>query len=204
MDKLSVEMKKLTAIVFIGLIAVPAFSQFTIKKSKAVQDYVVTLEQDTLWGEIRYGNHVLGSRLNKIILFDNEGEKRKFKAFQLNGFRNHGNQYSSIDLDGYKYFARKVVSGPVNMYYFEYSYASNYDNRYFSENDEIGLNGKTVTVLLERNGITQRIYRKKVYQDVFPFLGDNPEIMQSVMKGECTFDELSEVVAAYNDWLSEK
>ena len=67
MGKFSDAMKKLTTIFLLSFFIVPAYSQFKIKKNLERLDYVVNLEQDTLWGEVRYGNHVLGSRLNKII-----------------------------------------------------------------------------------------------------------------------------------------
>ncbi len=197
-------MKKLSGILLICLFALPAYSQMKIKHSKERMDYVVGLENDTIWGEIRYGNHILGSRLSKIVLFDEEGKKNKFLANQVSGFYNDRAYYTTVKLDGYKYFARKVVSGTVNMYFFEYAFASNYNTQYATKTDDIGVGGKMITVLLERNGNVQRIFKKKIEEDVFPFLGDNTEIMESIEKGECSFDELDQVVAAYNDWVNQK
>ncbi|MEM7162827.1 MAG: hypothetical protein AAF487_10365 [Bacteroidota bacterium] len=204
MEKSSVVMKKLSLTFCIFFFAISASAQFKIKQSKASQDYLVNMEQDTLWGEIRYGNHIFGSRLNKIILVDDQGQKIKFKAHEIKGFRNDRSFYDAIDIDGYKYFARKVVSGTVNMYFFEYTYASNYNTGFYSQKDDIGVSGKTVSVYLERNGNVQRVFKKKVSEDVFPFIGDNQEIMDAMNKGECTFDDLDQVVASYNEWHNEK
>ena len=197
-------MKRLIVIVTLVIFALPAFSQMTVTRSKALLDYVLTQEQDTLWGEIRYGNHVFGSRLNKIVLIDDNGKKTKFKANSVNGFYNDRNVYSTVNVDGYWYFARKVVEGTVNMYFFEYSFASNYHRNFYSTRDHIGVDGKIVTVLLERNGNVKRVFKSQLEKDVFPFIGDNQEIMTSVKEGECTFDELEEVVMSYNSWSKEK
>lgn len=197
-------MKKLSGILLICLFTLPAYSQFKIKQSKEKMDYIVSLEKDTVWGEIRYGNHILGSRLNKIILFDEEGKRNKFLANEISGFCNDRVFYTTVKLDGYKYFARKIVSGTVNMYFFEYAYASNYYTQYANKSDDIGVSGKMITVLLERNGNVQRIFKNKIKDDVFPFLGDNKEIMESIESGECSFDELNLVVASYNEWVNQK
>ncbi|NND77764.1 MAG: hypothetical protein HKN39_06240 [Flavobacteriales bacterium] len=197
-------MKRLIVIAILAILASPAFSQLTVKRPKAILDYVVTQGSDTLWGEVRYGNHVFGSRLNKIVLIDEDGIKKKFKANSINGFFNDRHYYSTVNVDGYWYFARKVVEGTVNMYFFEYSFASNYHRNFMSQKDDIGVEGKIVTVLLERNGNVKRVFKGQLEKDVFPFLGDNTEIMNSLKKGDCSFDELDEVVMSYNKWSSEK
>ena len=137
-------------------------------------------------------------------MFDENGNRHKFKAFEAKGFSNDNIYYTTIQVDGYSYFARKIVSGTVNMYFFEYAFASNYNTHYKSKSDDIGVQGKIVTVLLERDGNIQRVFRKKLSEDLYPFLGDNTELMNSVQTGECGFDELDQVVAAYNEWYEEK
>ena len=142
--------------------------------------------------------------MNKIVLISEDGTKKKFKANSVSGFYNDRHFYHTVNLEGYWYFARMVVEGTVNMYFFEYAYASNYHRTFFSSKDELGVNGKILTVLLERNGNIQRIFKSKLERDLFPFIGDNDEIMSSVKQGECTFDELEEVVMSYNNWATEK
>ena len=202
--KISDAMKNIATVFLLNLLIIPLYSQFNVIRNDANQDYVINMSQDTIWGELRYGNHVLGSRLDKVILYDEDGNRHKFKAYEALGFSKNKEEYNSIKVDGYSYFAQKVVSGTVNMYFFEYCFASNDDPVIQSGSSRNSVQGKIISVMLERDGNVHRIFKNKVSRDVYPFLGDHLELMHSLENGECGFDDLAEVVSAYNEWLEDK
>lgn len=192
-------MTKTTAIILSVLfVSSFGFSQITITNQH--KDYIITHEGDTINGEIRYGNHLFGSRLNKIVLIDEANLKHKYKADEIIGFTNDNVYYASVVIDGYRYFAREAVRGIINLYYFEYAFAQNYNNARISEADDLGVKGKIVSVYLERAGNMDRIFKKKFEQNVFPFMGDNDLLMDRIRTGNYTFDEMETIVSDYNEW----
>ena len=190
--------KKISFLISITFLSSMGFSQLMVKPQ--LNDYVITQNSDTLRGEIRYGNHLFGSRLNKIVLIDEEGQKHKYKADEIIGFTNDNVYYASIVIDGYRYFAREAVRGIVNMYYFEYAFAQNYNNLQISEGDDLGVKGKVLSVYLERGGNIERIFKRKFDRNVYPFMGDNDMLMDRIKSGNYTFDEMENIVMDYNEW----
>src|SRR4051794_37926286 len=77
-------------------------------------DYVVTVRNDTLTGEIKFNTYSLGSE--SVTLKDKNKKKQNFTPNTARAFKSRGNVYQSMLLRDHYTFMQVIESGYLSAY----------------------------------------------------------------------------------------
>lgn len=178
-------------------------SLFTLHScsQKAFQTgYVVTNEQDTLYGMVADRNvEANPAMLPKVILKPTAGRKQKFTPEEAKAYQMGGDHFHSVNLEltpsklskftdpsPTQQFLRVVEPGFVTLYAQDFV---DFDGPYYDEVDYLKREDQTT---FQR--INMIAYRKQVRKVFF----DNPKIIAEIKAGKWRYRRVVELVRTYN------
>ncbi len=152
--------------------------------SQAQSDMVFLTTGDTLKGEI---DILLPSDYVEEISFKNDEGKRKWKSFQLHGFRKDDETYKTIKY-GEKYrFMKQVIDGYLGLYLFRAGNSYDFGTRYLYKITNEGMEVPNIT------------FKKAVTR----FVEECPSVEQGVISKKYKGSNVEELVNAFNDCLTD-
>ncbi|MTI23319.1 hypothetical protein E1176_19985 [Fulvivirga sp. RKSG066] len=153
--------------------------------SLQAQDYIVTLQRDTIQGEV---DILLPDTYSENLVFQNEDQKKQFMAQQLYGVYDDSAMYNTVKLSD-KYRLMKVIEGGYLTYYlYRADQAYDFSLPYLQKSSTEGIEVPTIS------------FRKKMTD----FLKDCPAVVEKIDSKEYKRGDLSEIVRAYNACLNTK
>jgi|GEM_PF-3150821 len=163
--------------------------------------YVVTNDQDTLYGKVADRNvEANPAMLPKVILKPNKGGKRKFTPEEAQAYRMGGVDFHSVTLElaptklskltqpsVTQQFLRVVEPGFVTLYAQDFV---DFEGPYY---DEVDYLKREDQMTFQR--INMIAYRRQVRKVFF----DNPEIIAEIKAGKWRYRRVVELVRTYNE-----
>ena len=154
--------------------------------------YVVTAEQDTLYGEVKYGKRMFGGLLNKIRFQDESSGWTAYKANEISGFGMNGQNYRSMKVDGYMYFMREVFVGNTALHYREHNYVDR--SRLGSDISRLqGSHGRMIQVYVTHSGKTERIYKASFKSQMAKIFKNKKEVLQAIDENDWKLPDIEHV-----------
>jgi len=149
---------RITLLIFFALIILDSVGQIRIKRNSADNhvSYVI-VQGDTVNGEVEYAKRLFGGVLNLIEFTDEAGAAHRYRASDIDGFSISGQEYVSMQFEGYHYFFRPAIQGRFSLYYLERHY-----HRRHSAQKGVSRNpdeGKELRVFVGKGDALTRLYR---------------------------------------------
>jgi hypothetical protein len=152
----------------------------------AQSDFIVTLQNDTLRGEVMLANY--GNLSIEQIMLKKDGKKTVYKSNQIKAFQMKGDEYHTIrDYQGYK-FMKLVQGGYLSSYL--YCLPGKED---FSQ-----------PLLVKRDGAIMSVPTFNFKKKMAEFLIDAPELVQKIEEGQWSRKEIETIVSEYNQFIAVK
>ena len=167
------------------------------------EGYIITYENDTIYGKIKdRAGSLSSSNYLKIRFMNDEGEIEKFSAYDIRGYSKSGLiNYRAIEIES-KYFAEVIEDGPLTL-------LAN-DKKQYELQTNTGTNGdftnSTTTTnvyshyYLQKKGsdkvteVTKWNFKKKMSQ----YFMDYPELKEQIDNKSLRFNDLKLIVKKYN------
>lgn len=136
----------------------PSIAQMRIKREPVeLHSSYVLIEGDTILGQVRYAKRLFGGVLNLIEFTDAEEKKHRYRASDIDGFSISGQDYCSMEYEGYHYFFRPAIQGRYSLYYLERHYHRR--NSAHTKARKAQDEGKELRVFVARGNQLTRLYR---------------------------------------------
>ncbi len=168
------------------------FSCFLIPVTAHAQDtgeYVITVRNDTLSGEVRFNTYNLGSE--SITLKDNNKKKQNFTPNTARAFKFRGNLYHSMLLRDHYTFMQVIESG----------YLSVYEHQDLSrQTGAQEINSYLKVNMGELVSVPKIGFRKKIG----PLLQDCPSVYQKIDEKTYDFADLKAIAMEYNQCMANR
>ena len=122
---------------FLGLLLI--LSKIVNAQTDFREGYVITNDNDTLYGEIDYRGDILMGKVCRLKLNDNI---IKYSPFEIAAYRfsNGGKYFVSKEVDGDYLFLEFLIKGQLNIYYYR---DDNQNDRYYIEKADLPLSELT-------------------------------------------------------------
>lgn len=154
---------------------------------RVIPDYIVTKENDTVYGEIKTSFF-----MQKRFLLDKKGEKHPIKSDVVSAYSVDNKVYKLINGS----FSRLILEGPVSLYYFIQGNTGT--------GLEMSFNADLSGVYIHKGEEFQRVFNSGFYPVTEALFGDNLELMKRIEEREFTIDNIYLVTQIYNRYLEEK
>jgi hypothetical protein len=152
----------------------------------AQNEYVVTLQSDTLRGEVSMANY--GSSPIQQIMLRIDGKKKVYKVNEVKAFQMKGDTYHTVrDYEGYK-FMKLMQGGYLSSYL--YCLPGKED---FSQPLLVKVDGGIM-------GVPTFNFKKKMGD----FLRDAPELVDRIEAGDLARKDLEVIVLEYNKQIASR
>ena len=143
------------------------------------QDYLVTLQGDTVAGELR--PYTLGPS-KKVSVTSSDGTKTSYPILKLRSYHFEGETYEPVRSErGYE-FMKVIKPGYLTLYGFQLENQSRFDGLF----------------LRKKDGTYQEVPNLSFKKIMKKFLEDCPEVSAKIETGEFEKRELHQLVDAYN------
>lgn len=147
-------------------------------KCAAGQDYVVTLQNDTLKGEVK---PMMFSATKSVQLAQPDKKKVMYTVVEVKGFRYNDEEYRVVrDNKGYT-FMKLLKGGYLSLYAFQPENQNNFDGRF----------------LQKRDGSSLEVPNLSFKRQMTKFLAEC-EVSDKIDKGELGRRELEQIIDEYN------
>ncbi|HEV7231860.1 MAG TPA: hypothetical protein VGO45_11055 [Bacteroidia bacterium] len=153
--------------------------------------YVLLASGDTVKGEIKVNPKKEFDFYSKVMVKKSEDEKKTFNPAKVKEFCFDETRFVSRQVEGENSFVKCLALGAVNLYEHQYEWQSGNSIVYKSE------------FFIEKANSSEMVrvksghFRKIVEQ----YMGDNAGLLKDVQDKKYDFDQLAEVVQAYNTWV---
>ncbi len=179
----------------LGLIIVAAFScSSSFSQGDFVRGYLISKNEDTLRGEVRYHPKKEIENYGKITFKDAVGGQKTYKPDQIKGYGGGGKHFISDKFNGEITFYRVHAVGKILLLEIMYdNYAPNeapYKSEYF-----FSVRGDKEYTKLKEN---------KAKKQMKEFMKDNPEFIKDLDDEKFDIDVLSKKVRQYDEWERSK
>ncbi len=150
--------------------------------------YVVTIEGDTLRGELKYKNKYTYTQ--RVILRDENGEKKTFNFKSAKFFSANDEYYELHEVKGEtdKMFLRRFIHGPIS--YYEYHYELMQMNKIVVKTESY-VKAADSEELVKINGGNF----KKVLSEM---MSSQPTIVDRINAKDTKFEDVKSIVASFN------
>ena len=158
--------------------------------------YVVTLDNDTIKGEIKRGYMEKTGEYTGVVFFPAGGDMRtpkgqriarktRFSTASLLGYEVFDRPYTRFKLkeEGFL-FMQQSVKGPITLYYGET----------FSDQEE------QPHFILVKGEKAVELDKDNLREDLRGFVSDFPDYDVLLFRAEWTLDAMRDIVTSYNDW----
>lgn len=152
--------------------------------SQAQTDYLVTLQGDTLFGEIKL---ITGPKVDRLQLIT-EGEKSNYSALQARAIRMEGQVYHAIPLGDNLHYMQLLKVGSMSIYGYRIENQATYDGR----------------LLRKSTGASFDVPTIKFRSSIANFIEECDTVSQTVRGRKMSREDLEEIVAMYNDCMADK
>lgn len=177
--------KKTAFIISTFIIPFIAFSQITF-----VKGYIVTLNGDTLKGEIKMNPKKEIDKFTKVFFKDESGVQKNYKPDKLKAYGFEGNHFIASKYEGEMMFYKILANGKIMLYEMMYEMQQMNDIVFKSEY-YLATKGAT-----EFEKLKQNKYKKQLSE----LMKDNAEIISGDEEKKFEIEKVTEIVNQYNDW----
>jgi hypothetical protein len=217
-------MKKLilvsTILVNVGLMAQD--SKDNVKLWTIYPGYVITHDNDTIYGYIKLNNHV--SNQQKALFYNSSDDKKfteKYKPKDIKAYKTGSRFYSSFkfwpetEAKGHHFFYR-MIAGPISLYVWYYETTEQSKERLKIDDENI-LNSKidlsfsedelsTQLIGIKHSGEPTQLDKLKFLtnfkKNMSKYVEDYPELAEKIANKEegYQYANLEEIIKEYNAW----
>lgn len=152
--------------------------------ASAQTDYIVLINGDTLFGNVKYFNYSAGK---KIQLINQEKKKTVYSILQVKSFQLDQEVYETIRTTQEYTIMKVIMSGYLSLYSFQLPNQMTWNGSYLHKKDGSGMEVPTI-------GFKKNLSR---------LLGDCPAIAERIQTGELTRSEIEQIVVEYNVCINE-
>lgn len=146
---------------------------------QAQDDYIVTLQNDTLRGTVKM---MLYSAESKVQLATEGKKKATYSILQVKGLKHDGNIYHTIRTPRTYVFMRLLTSGYMSLYAAQPEGQNTWDARF----------------LVKRDGSILEVPNLGFKKRMTDFLSECPQIANAIDNGEYGRNDLEDVIAKFN------
>jgi len=143
------------------------------------QDYILTLEKDTLYGRVSIEPNTY---YDEVVISNDEG-KYRLKVYQVIHVKFDGDIYDPIIFRNKKVFGKRLVRGALS----HYMVRSEDNSVYFDE------------IFLKKNGESLVISSLGFKKRTAAFLSDCEVVSEKITNRELKYSNRSTIVEAYNE-----
>lgn len=161
--------------------------------------YIITLEGDTVHGEIDYRGD---KRMANLCTFrqGRDASKQEFTPNEIQAYRFVDSKYFvSKELNGKKYFFEYLIKGQLNIYYLR-----DEESKYYIEKEGVGFVDLPYEsgIKLRENG-REYAYKSEKYKGALTlFMKDAPDIQKDILKmSEPTHKSLVKIAEKYHNMV---
>ena len=183
-------MKRLCFITALLFLISTTYSQVTF-----VKGYLITLNGDTLKGEIKINPKKEFDTYNKAFFKDASGVQKNYKADKVKGYGFENKNFLAADYEGEPMFYKVHSSGTINL--LEMMYETMQMNEIAYKSD----------YFLAKKGenVLTKVKPGKFKKQLTELMKDNTEVLQNIDDDKkFEIEKVTEVVNQYNDWAKSK
>lgn len=154
------------------------FFVFVNMTSFAQSDFIVTLRNDTLYGEVRIQSYDQQDRIQLIV----DKKKENYKATQVAFVSIKGDIYKAQELENSIRMMRLVKEGFLSIYAFKVENQSSYDGR----------------MLVRKDGTSMEVPNLSFKKAMMAYLADCKTVSEMIKNGSYSRNDLEKIVEDYN------
>lgn len=175
----------------IFITAFTLFFSFYYSQITFVKGYLVTLNNDTLRGEVKINPKKQFDTYNKVFFKDEAGLQKNYKPDKVKGYGFEGKHYVTSKYGDEILFYKVLSEGTIMLYEIMYEEMNmgniSYKSEYF------------IAVKSEKD--FKRIKQNKFKKQLLDLMKDNPDIIQNAEDDKhFEIEKITELVNQYNNW----
>lgn len=194
------------------------FGLITHGKPKRAEGYIITLDQDTVYGSFKLKTDkekklIYAKTQEKISFYDQDGKKTIYYPGEILSFYFYYD-FETLTFKTVPYFKNgqlfmKVISekGNLHLYQFypdsEKRLASVYELAEYTYSSK-GIGEKSFFYIIKPDGQILLMGKHTPKRRIFEFFIDYPELAQKIDSREYNYSDVYRMVREYNAWKKEK
>ncbi|MDR0866264.1 MAG: hypothetical protein LBO74_15225 [Candidatus Symbiothrix sp.] len=138
--------------------------------------YIITLSNDTVYGQIDYRNDFTMGRICRFLSED--GTKMQFTPYDITAYRFTDSKYFvSREITGEKHFLEFLIKGRLNVYYLR----NGSGDHYYIDNDEKGLMELPYDETIQEKDGKQYLHKSTAHIGILNFFTqDTPQLQTNI------------------------
>lgn len=178
-------MKKIITTLCFTIISAGMFAQITF-----VKGYLVTLNGDTIKGEIKMNPKKEFDLFNKVFLKDESGVQKNYKPDKVKAYGFEDKHFVAAKYEGEMMFYKILSSGKITLYEIMYEMQQMNDIVVKSE----------YYLAAKSSGEFEKLKQNKYKKQLSEFMKDNPDIISGDEEKKFEIEKVTDLIQQYNNW----
>jgi len=155
--------------------------------------YFISIDMDTIYGEVQYAKSIFSNRLRKIYFIDMDGYKYTLRAKHSSGFMMNGRYYESKMVDEMYYFLYHAVPGAPALFVLEKNYVKKERHSLAMQRVDEG-DIHVIDHFIETKGKMHKLYEKRFKKQAPRLFESFPDVVEMISQDEFTYADIEEIV----------